>query len=116
MANYKLELGMYFTSKDDIKEAVASYSVQNGRALKIIKNDKKRVRVRCKEGCEWEVYFAKLLNEETWKIRKVIDNHHYSGGYNVRMLSTKWLSNRIQNALKNNPRLKVQVELVGQGR
>ena len=66
------------------------------------------MRVICKEGCEWEVYFAKLLNEETWKIRKLIDNHNCSKEYNVRMLSTKWLSKRIQNALKNNPRLKVR--------
>ncbi|CAI8613823.1 unnamed protein product [Vicia faba] len=85
MANYKWELGMYFTSKDDIKEEIYSYAVQNGRALNTIKNDKKRMRVRCKEGCEWEVYFSKLLNEETWKIRKVTDNHNCSREYNVRM-------------------------------
>src|ERR1051325_1950524 len=52
MSNYKWEVGTYFSTKEDIKEAVTSYAVQSGRNLKYIKNDKIRVRVRCKDGCE----------------------------------------------------------------
>lgn len=37
MSNYKLEVGMYFTLKSDIKEAITSYVVQNGRDLKLKK-------------------------------------------------------------------------------
>ncbi|XP_058753673.1 uncharacterized protein LOC131626849 [Vicia villosa] len=108
MSNYKWELGMYFTSKSDIKDAVISYAVQNGRDLKFIKNDKKRVRVRCKDGCQWELYCSKLPDEDSWQVRKIIDEHNCSREYNVKLLSTKWLSKRIQNSLKNNPRLKVK--------
>ncbi|XP_058747066.1 uncharacterized protein LOC131620058 [Vicia villosa] len=74
--------------------------------LKFMKNDKKRVRVRCKDGCQWDLYCAKLPDEDSWQVRKIIDEHNCSREFNVKLLSTKWLSKRIHNSLKNNPRLK----------
>ncbi|XP_047159356.1 uncharacterized protein LOC124829828 [Vigna umbellata] len=38
------------TYKDDFKEAIRSYVVHTERALKFVKNDKRRVRVRCMGG------------------------------------------------------------------
>ncbi|XP_058733971.1 uncharacterized protein LOC131605655 [Vicia villosa] len=108
MADYKWEVGVYFRSKDDFKEAITSYVVQSGRNMWFTKNDKVRVKVKCKDGCQWEAYCAKLPNEETWQLRKLVDKHECSREYNVKMLTTKWLSKRIQNSLKNNPRMKIK--------
>ncbi|XP_058782986.1 uncharacterized protein LOC131657629 [Vicia villosa] len=108
MSNYKWEVGTYFTTKDDFKEVITSYAVQYGRDLRYTKNDKIRVRVRCKEGCQWEAYCAKLPNEDSWQLKKIIDTHNCSREYNMKMLKTKWLSKRIQNSLKTNPRMKLK--------
>ncbi|XP_058734332.1 uncharacterized protein LOC131606064 [Vicia villosa] len=108
MADYKWEVGVYFRSKDDFKEAITSYAVQSGRNMRFTKNDKVRVRVKCKDGCQWEAYCAKLPNEETWQLRKLVEKHECSREYNVKMLTTKWLSKRIQNSLKTNPRMKIK--------
>ncbi|XP_058726261.1 uncharacterized protein LOC131597588 [Vicia villosa] len=108
MSHYKWELGTYFNTKDDFKEAIQTYSVQCGRALRFLKNDKQRVKVVCKEGCQWEAYCGKLPNEETWQLRKLVDIHSCSREYNVKMMSTKWLSKRLQNSLKSNPKLKLK--------
>lgn len=66
--------------------------------LKFTKNDNKRVRFRCKECCEWEAYCRKFPKEEYWQLRKVIDNHSCSREYNVKIMTTKSLSKRIQNS------------------
>lgn len=63
LPNYKWEVGMYFSIKVDFKEAVTSFDVKSGRNLKFIKNDKIWVRVRRKDGCEWEAYCIKLPND-----------------------------------------------------
>ncbi|XP_017423618.1 uncharacterized protein LOC108332827 [Vigna angularis] len=54
MADYKWEVGTLFIDKNDFKEAIRSYVVHTGRALKFVKNDKCRVRVRCMggQGCK----------------------------------------------------------------
>lgn len=87
---------MYFSIKGDFKEEITSYAIQSGRKLKFTKNDKINVRVRCKDGCKWEAYYAKLPNEDFWQLRMVVDIHSCSIEYNVKMMSTKWLSKRIQ--------------------
>ena len=56
---------MYFTSKSDIKDAITSYAVQNGRDLKLIKNDKKRVR---------------------WDVRMAVTGSSIVPGYQMRIL------------------------------
>lgn len=63
MSNYKWDVEMYFSIKGDFKEAITTYAVQSGRNLKFTKNDKIRVMVRCKDGCEWEAYCVKFPNE-----------------------------------------------------
>ncbi|XP_058765013.1 uncharacterized protein LOC131638472 [Vicia villosa] len=108
MADFKWEVGSYFSSKDDFKEAITSYDVHSGRNLKFTKNDKVRVRVKCKDGCDWEAYCAKSSREATWQLRKVNDVHSCSRDYNVKMMTTKWLSKRLQNSLKINPRMKIK--------
>jgi hypothetical protein len=52
-------------SKKQFQEAVRTYGVHSGKALKFKKNDTRRVRVICKPGCERELYCAKIQNEET---------------------------------------------------
>ena len=70
MYDYNWEIGTFFLSKEEFKYACRTYVVHSGRALKFLKNDKKRVRVICKGNkgnCEWEAYCAKIQDEETWQ-------------------------------------------------
>nr|KYP63698.1 hypothetical protein KK1_018277 [Cajanus cajan] len=50
--DYKFEVGMEFSSLQDFKDAIKEHSVLNGRQVKFLKNDKRRVRVVCKQGCD----------------------------------------------------------------
>ncbi|WVY95142.1 hypothetical protein V8G54_034230, partial [Vigna mungo] len=56
---YKWEVGTYFAEKKEFTDAIRTYALSNGRSLKFIKNDKKRVSVKClggKGNCKWYVY------------------------------------------------------------
>ncbi|CAK8574720.1 unnamed protein product [Lathyrus sativus] len=83
MDDYKWELVTYFASKQDFKNGIRTYAIHNGRNMKFKKNDKKRMRVICKKGCPWEAYCAKIQDEDTWKLRKIVDKHTCSRDYNV---------------------------------
>ena len=47
MREYQWEVATYFSEKGDFVEAIRSYALENGRSLKIVKNDRRRVRVKC---------------------------------------------------------------------
>ncbi|XP_058733836.1 uncharacterized protein LOC131605506 [Vicia villosa] len=105
--DYKWVLGTLFSTKEDFKEAVASYAVHNGRDLRFVQNDKTKVRVGCKEGCGWVSLCSKLPNEDTWQLRTLNDNHTCNREFNVRMFNTNWLGKKLYSTVRINPHVKL---------
>jgi len=59
MADYEWEVRTYFGNKVQFIDAIRTYSVHNGRRLKITKNNRKRINVKCfgaKGKCNWFAY------------------------------------------------------------
>jgi len=109
MADYEWEVGTYFVSKEEFIEAIRTYGLQNGRNLKIEKNDKKRVRVTClgsKGKCGWIAYCAYIPVIQTWQLRKIVDKHTCCREFNNKLMNAKWLSGRIENTVRENPTVK----------
>ncbi|WVZ22321.1 hypothetical protein V8G54_000865 [Vigna mungo] len=87
-----------------------SYAVHGGRELKFIKNDNRRVRVRClgaQKSCPWMAYCGYMEGCSTWQLRKVVDNHSCSRQFNIKMMNAKWLSETLDNSMQQNPDLKI---------
>lgn len=59
MANYKYGLGTYFSTKFYFKEEITTYTIQSSVNLKLMKNNTQMIMVRCKDRCEWNLYYAK---------------------------------------------------------
>ncbi|XP_022635996.1 uncharacterized protein LOC111241600 [Vigna radiata var. radiata] len=111
MTDYKWKVGTVFADKAHFIEAIRTYVVHIGRALKFVKNDKRRVRVRCMGGqgkCPWTTYCGYLPSRQFWQLRKIKDTHICSRQLNIKILNTKWLSEEIDRCLQDNPNLKVQ--------
>ncbi|XP_052723811.1 uncharacterized protein LOC108319449 [Vigna angularis] len=111
MSDYKWELGTIFTDKDEFKEAIRSYAIHAGRALKFVKNDNRRVRVRCMGGqkkCPWVAYCGYFPSRKIWQLRKIVDVHSCSRQLNIKLMNSKWLSHEIDKSMHDNPSIKVQ--------
>ncbi|XP_014490468.1 uncharacterized protein LOC106753190 [Vigna radiata var. radiata] len=111
MVDYKWEVGTIFNDKEDFKEAIRNYVIHTGRDLKFVKNDKRRVRVRCmgvQKKCPWVAYLGYLPSRKVWQLRKVLDTHACSRQLNIKMMNSKWLSHEVDKVLHDNPTIKVQ--------
>ena len=103
MTDFSWDLGTYFTYKEAFKDAIRTYAVHSGRNLKLVKNDNSRVRVRyigAQEQCE-------LPSTSCWQLRKLNDVHTCARQFKVDLLSTKWLSGRLETSLSHNPKLRI---------
>ncbi|KAK2389970.1 hypothetical protein QL285_063522 [Trifolium repens] len=108
MRDYKWEEGTYFVTKKSFTEAVRTYSVHSNRKVKFVKNDKRRIRGKCQRaGCDWEIYCFYLKDKETWQLRKVSEKHDGPREPRINLLSSDWLSNKLQSAVKENPTIKL---------
>lgn len=66
-----------------------------------------RMGVIFKKGRPYEAYCSRIKDKYTWQLIKIIDNHACSGDFKVNSLTSKWLSSKIQNNVRENPSLKL---------
>jgi len=81
MADYEWEVEIYFGNKAEFINAIRIYGVHSGRSLKITKNDRKKVNVKCfgqKGKCNWFAYCGYMAPIKTWQLRKIDNNHKCS--------------------------------------
>ncbi|XP_022637898.1 uncharacterized protein LOC106763352 [Vigna radiata var. radiata] len=110
MKDHIWELGTYFAEKDDFIDAIRSYGVHNGRKLKLWKNDKRRVSMKCygSQGkCPWYAYCGYRSTQHTWQLRKIVDRHTYTREFKIGVVTSKWLSGRLEKSMKTNPDMKM---------
>ncbi|XP_014492603.1 uncharacterized protein LOC106755020 [Vigna radiata var. radiata] len=107
MVDFKWEVGTYFAEKQDILDAIESYALDNGRNIKFVKNDKQRMRFKC-VGAKgpWRLYCGYMKAIKTWQLRTMLDNHTCSREFNLKLIDAKWLSNKIQITIRENPTVK----------
>ena len=110
MEDYNWEVRTYFTEKEHFTDAIRTYGVHSGRKLKIFRNDKRRICVKClgvKGKCKGYAYCAYKAAQSTWQLRKIINKHTCSREFNVRLMTSKWLSGRLEKTLRDNPGVKL---------
>ncbi|WVY98582.1 hypothetical protein V8G54_030733 [Vigna mungo] len=110
MKDHRWELGTYFVEKDDFINAIRSYGVHNGRKLKLWKNDKRRVSVKCygSQGkCPWYAYCGYRSTQHTWQLRKIVDRHTCTREFKIGVVTSKWLSGRLEKSMQTNPDMKI---------
>jgi len=70
------ELGMEFSTLEPFKQGLKDFNIQQGRDFKWVKNDRVRVRARCKEeNCKWEIYCAFHNARHSYQIKTFKREH-----------------------------------------
>ncbi|KAI8530955.1 hypothetical protein RHMOL_Rhmol11G0100200 [Rhododendron molle] len=67
MINPVFEPNMEFKTHALVRDAVKEYSIKWGLQTRFLKCDREKVRVKCKEGCPWELY-ASYVKADEWTV------------------------------------------------
>ncbi|XP_027905924.1 uncharacterized protein LOC114165520 [Vigna unguiculata] len=73
--SFKFKLRMEFCSFKDFKHALIEHSVLNGKEIKFVKNDYKRVRVVCKKKCGFLIMVSKVGGSQTFRVKTLVGSH-----------------------------------------
>ncbi|XP_047157040.1 uncharacterized protein LOC124827905 [Vigna umbellata] len=90
-------------------DAVKGYALENGRNIKFVKNDNRRLRMKCfgaKGECPWTIYCAYMEAEKSWQLRTKNDIHTCSRESNLKLLDAKWMSSKLEKTIRENPKMK----------
>ncbi|XP_060972424.1 uncharacterized protein LOC115704296 [Cannabis sativa] len=103
MKNPIFHLRMVFASKKVVKEALREYAIKNGRQIRFVKNDKRRIRVICQESCPFLFYASVMEDKIGYQIKKLIDEHDCQRVYNNKRIDAKWLAERYKERFRSEP-------------
>lgn len=70
---------MEFTSFQEFKDAIIDNNVLNGRGVKFVKNDAKRVRNACKEECGLSCV-CKVKRSHTYRVKTLVQKRTLDEG------------------------------------
>ncbi|XP_014499233.1 uncharacterized protein LOC106760293 [Vigna radiata var. radiata] len=89
---FKFKLGMEFKSLKDFKSALQEHSVLNGKEVKFVKNDLKRVRVVCKKGCGFVIMASKVGGRKTFRVKTLVGRHKCGRVFGNKSASAQWIA------------------------
>ncbi|KAG9139439.1 hypothetical protein Leryth_021587, partial [Lithospermum erythrorhizon] len=103
----KFAIGMLFSSREELKDAIDTYNIKDARDIKYAKNEKGRVRAVCKDAsCKWFIYAKRLSGEVGLQIRKWHLEHTCIPVYDNKMLTSTWLGKHYVKKFRNAPNYK----------
>ena len=90
--DFKFKLGMEFSSLKDFKYALMEHSVLNGKEVKFVKNDHKRVRAVCKRKCGFLIMVSKVGGKQTFRVKTLVGGHKCGRVFGNKNANTDWIA------------------------
>ncbi|XP_058217282.1 uncharacterized protein LOC131328349 [Rhododendron vialii] len=109
MEDPQFKMGMLFSTPQEFKAAVKQHAIKHQRQVKMVKNDKRRIKAKCFGGtdpekpCPWEVYAAKVMTESTYQVRTYKAIHKCGKTYSNRNVTSTVIAKKYMDDLRINP-------------
>ncbi|KAK8669521.1 hypothetical protein V6N13_106949 [Hibiscus sabdariffa] len=103
-------LGMLFTDGKEFKDAIYKYSRCSRRELKIVKNEPKRISVKCiaSAKCPWRIYASTNRQTRCIQVKTFINEHNCPVSFKNKMVSMKVIDEHFEDTIKDHPKMKIK--------
>lgn len=102
----KFQLGMFFNSKELIRDVINEYAMESKKVVFLKKNDGKMVVVKCIVGCKFYMRLSKRVGNQFLQVVSLIDDHTCHRTPKNRQAKTEWLANKFAHILRHNSDMK----------
>ncbi|CAL8995560.1 unnamed protein product, partial [Prunus brigantina] len=105
LRNPQFRLGMQFTDREEVKEAIKEYAIVEGKSIKFVKNDNFRVKAKCvgHKYCPFVVLASRIdRNQPTFAIKTLSLEHECTRVDRLGYCNARWLSIRFADKIRKN--------------
>ncbi|KAK8628911.1 hypothetical protein V6N13_009491 [Hibiscus sabdariffa] len=101
---------MLFTDGKEFKDAIYKYSRCNRRELKIVKNEPKRISVKCiaSANCPRRIYASTNRQTRCIQVKMFINEHNCPVSFKNKMVSMKVIAEHFEDTIKDHPKMKIK--------
>ena len=76
MSNPSFKSGIVFDTAETLRATITKYSLRNSVDIKLPRNDKRRVRAHCVEGCPWTLYASFDCRVKAFMVKSYCGQHN----------------------------------------
>uniref|UniRef100_K3YY80 SWIM-type domain-containing protein n=1 Tax=Setaria italica TaxID=4555 RepID=K3YY80_SETIT len=91
-SNLKIVVGMLFESVQLLRKAITKYRLKERVEIKLSRNEKKRLRVHCANGCPWGLYASHDGRAKGLVVNTYCGKHNYQKHRVLKRCTSKWLA------------------------
>ncbi|XP_023743563.2 uncharacterized protein LOC111891725 [Lactuca sativa] len=104
-------LGMRFESPKQLKHMLCNYVAANGYQLCFVKNDTRRLLVKCCDGkCTFRLWGSWMSEDKSFQIKSLISEHNCAKNFKFGSIVTyKWIGTHFKHQFYNNQKMSVQM-------
>ncbi|XP_007227226.2 uncharacterized protein LOC18790575 [Prunus persica] len=106
LRNPEFRIGMQFANKDELKETIREYAIVQGKNIKLVKKDNKRIQAKCTghTKCPFILWASKIdTDEQTFAIKTLSLEHECTRVDKLKYINSRWLSKRFADKIRKNP-------------
>lgn len=103
MTDPEFTVGMVFPTVDVLKKAIKEHALKSHRAIRLVKNDRVRIRAKCEKGCPWMLFASVVPRTSSYMIKTMNYEHTCILNFEGKKLRSRWLCEKYLNHWKANP-------------
>ncbi|KAK8987265.1 hypothetical protein V6N11_027021 [Hibiscus sabdariffa] len=99
-------IGMLFKDGKEFKDAIRKYSKLSRRELKIIRNEPKRIRVKCLASakCPWRIFASYSRATRCIQVKSFQDEHNCCVSFQNKMVNVAVIANHFEATIRDHPK------------
>lgn len=99
----ELEKGMLFEDAKQFKTAMIKYAVHFKRDIYFYKNESRRVRVKCVDGCPFLCHCSWEERYRCFQLKTCLLEHRCNYKYKLKLVTQKWLEEKYEDVIVKDP-------------
>jgi hypothetical protein len=100
MENPVFKVGMIFDSVEMLRKAITEYSLKHRVQISLPRNEKKRLRAQCVDGCPWNLYASSDTRTNGLMIKTYTDQHNCQKQWVLKRCTSNWLASKYLEAFR----------------
>ncbi|CAN6321157.1 unnamed protein product [Urochloa humidicola] len=107
MNNPSFFVGQVFPSVVELRKAITEYSVKNRVEIKLPRNEAKRLRAHCAEGCPWTLYGSYDSRVKSFVVKTYYAVHSCQKEWVLRRCTARWLADKYVDLFRANDKMSI---------
>ncbi|EEC80685.1 hypothetical protein OsI_23109 [Oryza sativa Indica Group] len=103
--NPVFKVGMVFPSVEVLRKAITEYSLKARVDIKMPRNEQKRLRAHCVEGCPWNLYASFDSRSKSMMVKTYLGEHKCQKEWVLKRCTAKWLSEKYIETFRANDQM-----------